>query len=185
MKKIFMILAASAVLFSCSKDDKDTTQPTTNNSSNLEAILPGEWKMTHTHQEGTNKLDGQVINTFVTTGSNFKGTALFEANPNKITSDLAYDFETKLTVFFNGNSNTQVTTGVIPQTSTVNTWSINSNGQLDGFTSDPQVSTTPFDVTVKSATEIVLDATVATSTNQQGSTLSSEISVSLTLEKLP
>ncbi|MGB0176616.1 MAG: hypothetical protein ACPF9D_05590 [Owenweeksia sp.] len=185
MKKILMIFAVSTVLFSCSKDDKDNTQPTNNNPSSLQAILPGEWKMTHTHQEGKNTVSGQVLNTFVTDGSNFKGTALFEENPNKVTSDFGYDYTTVLTISLGGSTQTQTITDVIPQTSTVSSWSINSQGQLVGLSSDPQATATPLDVTIKSATEIVLKGTSTTTQTQQGTTMTSEIDVEITLEKLP
>ena len=185
MKKIFMIFAVSTVLFSCSKDDKETNQPTNNDPASLKAILPGEWKMTGTHQEGKNTMGGQVINSFTTDGSNFKGTALFEENPNKLTSDFGYDYTTVLSVNIGGSTQTQTISDVIPQTSAVSTWSINSNGQLVGLSSDPQSSTTPLDVTVKSATEIILKGTATTTQSQQGTTVTSEIDVEITLEKLP
>ncbi|HAD95949.1 MAG TPA: hypothetical protein DCG19_01020 [Cryomorphaceae bacterium] len=185
MKKILMIFAVSTVLFSCSKDDKDTNQQP-NSSLTPQSVLPGEWKMTDTHQEGTTKMNGLVVNSFVTTGSNFKGTVLFEENPNKATANFGYDFKSVVTTHFGGQTSSQTFNDVIPQTPAVSTWSINSKGQLEGFNSDPSAATTtPFDVVIHSPTQITLKATANTSQSQQGTTIESEVKFEVSMEKLP
>lgn len=77
MRKYFIIFAATAALGTCSKDDGKTTQTPSSNVTNLQPVLPGEWKMIGIRQEGTNTTNGKPS----------KGTTVFEASLNKITLD--------------------------------------------------------------------------------------------------
>ncbi len=183
MKKLLLVFAASAVLFSCSKDDdKDTQNPNTNLTP--ASVLPGEWKMIGTKQQGSSSFTGGSMS-WVTTGSNFKGTATFSTGPNTVVSNFGYDFKMEMSYEIMGQTTTQTVEQTIPQTPANNTWSINSAGQLTGFSTDPSANMSTMDITIISATEIVLTGVAQITQSVPGiGSQTADVDIETTLQKV-
>lgn len=153
------------LIASCSSDDDGST-------ALPEDVIPGTWEVIESESVFDVAVPGLATTKTISEGRDFEGEITFTEDPNVWVSNIGGTYDLTIMVTVGGQTDTEEDTEVIPQEEQTGNWSINSDGQLEGFLfeipTDEDVDVedlSRFDVQVVNDNRIILTSSIDTTIN--------------------